>query len=98
MKNLKETATFYLKEFEQINVLPPQLKRRCTIYNNDQDLVEVFIENQVVFRKSCVSVYNKQKLNRKQEHAKSFNVRDAPENSSESDPIEGRVNRSNIDL
>ena len=59
MKNLKETATLYLKEFEQINVLPPQLKRRCTIYNNDQDLVEAFIENQVVFRKSCVSVYNK---------------------------------------
>ena len=59
MKNLKETSTLYLKEFEQINVLPPQLKRRCTIYNNAQDLVEVFIENQVVFRKSCVSVYNK---------------------------------------
>ena len=37
-------------------------------------------------------------MNRKQKHAKSFNVRDVPENSSESDPIEGRVNRSNIDL
>ena len=98
MKNLKETTTLYLKEFEQINVLPPQLKRRCTIYNNDQDLVEAFIENQVVFHKSCVSVYNKYKLNRKQKHAKSFNVRDAPENSSESDPIEVRVSHSNIDF
>ena len=37
-------------------------------------------------------------MNRKRKHAESFNVRDAPENSSESDPIEVRVNRSNVDL
>ena len=88
----------YLKEFEQINVLPLQLKRRSTIYNNDQDPAEAFIENHAVFHKSCVSVYNKQKLNRKRKHAESFDIRDAPENSSESDPIEVRVNRNNVDL
>ena len=32
-----------------------------------------------MFHKSCVTVYNKQKLNRKRKHAGSFNVRDAPE-------------------
>ena len=97
MKSSYWTA-LYLKEFEEINVLPPQLKRRCAINNNDQDLAEAFIENHAVLQKSCVSVSNKQKLNRKRKHAKSFNVRDAPENSSESDPIEVRVNHSNVDL
>ena len=80
-----------MKKVEQMNVLPPQLKRRCAICNNHQDLVEAFIENQEVFHKSCVSVYNKQKLNRKRKHAELLNVRDAPENSSESDPIKVRV-------
>ena len=37
-------------------------------------------------------------MNRRQKHAESFNVRDAPENSFESDPIEVRVSRTNIDL
>ena len=32
-----------------------------------------------MFHKSCVTVYNKQKLNRKRKHAGSFNVHDAPE-------------------
>ena len=59
MKNSKDATALYLKEFEQINVLPLRLKQCCTIYNNDQNLAEAFIENHVVFRKSCVSVYNK---------------------------------------
>ena len=50
-----------------------------TTLHNDQDLAEAFIENHTVFHKSCVTVYNKQKLNRKRKHAGSFNVRDAPE-------------------
>ena len=98
MKSSYWTTALYLKQFGQINVLPPQLKRRCTIYKNSQDLVQAFIENHAVFHKSCVSVYNRQKLKRKRKHAESFNVRDAPENSSGSDPIEVRVNRSNVDL
>ena len=92
------TTVLYLKEFEQIKMLPPQLRRRCTIYKNGEDLAEVFIENHVVFHKSCVSVYDKQKLNRKLKHAESFNVFDAPENPSESDPIEVRINYSSTDL
>ena len=91
MKSSYWTTALYMKKVEQMNVLPPQLKRRCAICNNDQDLVEAFIENQEVFHKSCVSVYNKQKLNRKRKHAELLNVRDAPENSSESDPIKVRV-------
>ena len=54
------TVSLYLKDFEQINVLPPQLKRLYTIYNSDQDLAKAFIENHAVFHKSFVSVYNKQ--------------------------------------
>ena len=88
----------YLKESEQINVLPLHVKRRCTIYKNDQDLAEAFMENHAVFQKSFVSAYNTQKLNGKQKHAESCNVRDASENSSESDPVEVRVNRNNLDL
>ena len=81
MKSSYWTTTLYLKEFEQINVLAPQLKRRCTTYDNDQDLAKAFIENHEVFHKSCVTVYNKQKLNQKWKHAESLNVCDAPENS-----------------
>ena len=88
----------YLKGSEQINVLPPYVKRHCTIYNNDQGLTEAFMENHAVFHKSFISVYNTYKLNGKQKHAGSFNVRDASENSSESDPVEVRVNRNNLDL
>ena len=79
-------------------MLPPQLKRRCIINNNDQDLTEAFIENHAVFQKPCLSVYNEQKLNRKRKHVESFNVRDAPENSCVSDPIEVRVNCCNVKL
>ena len=66
--------------------------------HNDHDLAEAFIENYAVFHKFYVSVYNKQKLNQKRKHAKSFYLCDAPENSSESDPTEVQVNRSNVDL
>ena len=78
MKSSYWTTALHLKKFEQVNVLPPQMKRRCTIYNNDQDLAEVFIENHAVCHISYVSVYNKQKLSQKRKHAESFNVRDAP--------------------
>ena len=98
MKSSYWTTALCLKEFEQINVLPQKLKRRCTNYNNDQDLAEAFIENHAVFHKSCVTVYNKQKLNRKRKHAESLNVCDAPENSSESNAIEVRVSHSNVGL
>ena len=47
MKSSSWTTALHLKKFEQVNVLPPQLKRRCPIYNNDQDLAKVFIENHV---------------------------------------------------
>ena len=98
MKSSYRTTPLYLRELEQINVLPPQLKRRYTIYKNDHDLAEAFIENYAVFHKFYVSVYNKQKLNQKRKHAKSFYLCDAPENCSESDPSEVQVNRSNVDL
>ena len=58
------------------------------MYKNDQSLAKAFKENHAVFNKSCASVYNKQKLNRKRKHTESLNVRNAPENSFESDPIE----------
>ena len=57
-----QTTALYLKEFEQTNALPPQLKRRCAMYKDDKDLSEAFIENHALFHKSCVSTYNKQKL------------------------------------
>ena len=98
MKSSYWTTALYLKELEQINMLPPQLKRCCTIYHNKKDIAEVFIESHSVFHKSCVSVHNKQKMYRKQKHAESFNICDAPENSSESDPIDLQVNRSIVDL
>ena len=40
------------------------MKRRCTIYNIDQELAEAFIENPAVFHKSFASVFNKRELNR----------------------------------
>ena len=84
MKSSYWTTRSYLKEFKQINVLSLQLKWCCTIYNNDQDLAEAFIENHEV--------------NQKRKHAELLNVCDAPENSFETDPIEVRVSRSNVDL
>ena len=44
-------TALYLEEFQQINVLPPPLKRRCTIYNIYQSLVKSSVENHAVFLK-----------------------------------------------
>ena len=93
MKSWYWTTALYLKELELINVLPLQLKRHFTIYNNDQDLAEAFMENHAVFHKSFISVYNKLKLNQKRKHAESSNVRDASENSLESDLVEVRFTK-----
>ena len=93
-----QTTALYLKEFEQMNALPPQLKRRCAMYKDDKDLSEAFIENHALFHKSCVSTYNKQKLSRKRKHAESLGVSDEPQTSFEPDAVEVRINRSNANL
>ena len=51
MKSSYWITALYLKEFQQINVLPPPQKRRCTIYNIYQNLVKSSIENHAVFLK-----------------------------------------------
>ena len=52
VKSSQQATALDLKEFEQINALPRQLKRGYTIYNNDQDQAKAFIENHAVFHKS----------------------------------------------
>ena len=61
---------------------------KMTLHYLQQDLAEAFMENHAVFHKSFISVYNKLKLNQKRKHAESSNVRDASENSLESDLVE----------
>ena len=62
-KNTCHTIADYLKEFETLDLLSLQLKRQC--YDSKESLVAAFLQNNVVFHKSCISAYIKQKLNRK---------------------------------
>lgn len=62
-KNTCHTIADYLKEFETLDLLSLQLKRQC--YDSKESLVAAFLQNNVVFHKSCISACNKQKLNRK---------------------------------
>ena len=45
MKSSYWTTALHLKKFELVNVLPPQMKRRCTIYNENTLNLSMFVMN-----------------------------------------------------
>ena len=51
--------------FLSFDSLPNALNRRCRVLQSKSTLAEVFRENKALFYKSCIAVYNKQKLIRK---------------------------------
>ena len=46
------------------------------MFTDSKQLSEAFLENHALFHKSCVSAYNKQKLNRKRKHFEAFGATD----------------------
>ena len=63
-KNSYHTVSSNLKAFQQINSLPTSLPSRCEKYESFEKLCAIFLEKKAVFRKSCMSAYNKQKFDR----------------------------------
>ena len=64
-QNTYHTVAENLKEFQKLKALPMSLKKRCEKYESSSDLSNTFILEKVVFHKSCIALYNKQKLTRK---------------------------------
>ena len=65
-----ENSSYYstaqkLKDFQDIDELPPFLRLHVEHYESANRLALDFIQNKAVFLKNCVSNYNKQKYNRK---------------------------------
>ena len=63
-KNSYHTVSNSLKAFQQINALPTLLSSCCEKYESFEKLCAIFQEKKGVFHKSCMSTYNKQKLER----------------------------------
>ena len=64
-KNSYHTVSNNLKAFQQINALPTLLSSRCEKYESFEKLCAISLEKRALFHKSCMSAYNKQKLERK---------------------------------
>ena len=65
-----EKSSYYstaqkLKDFQDINELPPFLRNHVEHYESANTLALDFIQNKAVFHKNYVSNYNKQKYDRK---------------------------------
>ena len=65
-----EKSSYYstaqkLKNFQDIDELPPFLRNHVEHYESANTLALDFIQNKAVFHKNCVSSYNKQKYDRK---------------------------------
>eukprot|EP00794_Sanderia_malayensis_P004251 gene4251-4816_t len=102
-KNTYHTTAGYLKEFETLNALPAQLLRRCASYENKESFADAMLQNNAVFHKSCVSLYNKQKLNRKRKYQESLNEKQGEEELRNKDPAvtaqpSQRPSRRSIDM
>ena len=54
-----------MKQFEEIDSLPRNLKNLCEKFETPDDLSNHLISNEAVFHKTCTNLYNKQKLCRK---------------------------------
>ena len=64
-KSLFHTIAYNLNAFLTFDGLSNALNRRFRALQNKLTFAEVFIENKALFQKSCITVYNKQKLSRK---------------------------------
>ena len=54
-----------LKQFEEVKVLPTALHKCCKKYKTSSLLSTTFINKKAAFHKLCMSLFNKQKLERK---------------------------------
>ena len=67
-RNSLRTLSYYLKQFEEIDSLPRNIKKLCERFRNADELSEELISREAVVHKSCISLYNKQKLARKRKN------------------------------
>ena len=79
-RNSYHTVSCNLKAFQEINALTTLLAQRCGKYENSEKLYDCFLEKKAVFHKSCMSSYNKQKLERKRKLPQVINADSACHN------------------
>ena len=94
-KNSYHTVSNNLKAFQQINALPTLLSSHCEKYESFEKLCAIFLEKKAMFHKSCMSVYNKQKFERKRKipQAKSLDPSFHNEEDSESEVFDSEAKR-----
>ena len=98
-KNSFRTLFKDLKEFESIDGLPKILKLRCEKFKDTEDLYFKFLNEKAVFHKSCVSMYNEQKLGRKRKLYEISNETEEEENVDEShENPEKRAMRRSLEI
>lgn len=61
-----------MKQFEEIDSLPRNIKKLCERFENEDELAEELISKEAVAHKSCISRYNKRQLTRKRKHFESI--------------------------
>ena len=81
-----EKSSYYstaenLKNFLEINELPSALQKIVGQYEFSTDLAMAFVDNKAVFHKSCLSMYDKQKLSRKRKLVVESEDNDKPSRS-----------------
>ena len=65
-KSSYSTFADNLMKFQLAVGLPLSLRKRIEDFKNSEDLMAEFISKKATFHKSCISLYDQQKLNRKQ--------------------------------
>ena len=64
-KNMYHTIVHNLFQFKEIDGLPFALKNRIEKLPSTEELSKLLMNNKAAFHKSCVALFNKQKLDRK---------------------------------
>ena len=76
-----------MKQFEEIDSLSRTLKSLCERFETEDELFDELIAKEAVFHKSCINLYDKQKLCRKRKALL--------ENSKENEELEGNNSEVN---
>ena len=64
-KNMYHTIAKNLFEFREMDALPTALKKRLASLSSPEELSKLLMDKRTGLHKSCTSIYNKQKLERK---------------------------------
>ena len=103
-KNSLRTLSLVLKDFKTIDALPKHLNALCERFNDSPALYNELVRNKAVIHKSCSSVYNKQKFERKKRKFDHFigekeDEKESPEcDTKESTALGPRCTRRSLEM